>query len=145
MNNKKTGTKFERAFADILARNWFWIHLFQDNKNGQPCDMIAARNGHTYLFDCKNCDRDCFLLNRMEENQYNAMHLFELTGNSRGKFAIRFADEEIYLIDYWQIKALKDRGRKSIDRTDLKLYGEDFYIWLKNRNAIDGWSEDECR
>lgn len=31
----------------------------------------------------------------MEENQYNSMYLFEMTGNSRGKFAIRFFPDEI--------------------------------------------------
>ena len=44
---------FEREFAGKLAKNRFWVHRFQDNKNGQPCDVIAARNGKTYLFDQK--------------------------------------------------------------------------------------------
>lgn len=78
---------FEREFAGKLAKNRFWVHRFQDNKNGQPCDVIAARNGKTYLFDCKDC-AGAFQLSRVEENQYNAMYLFHLTGNSRGMFAV---------------------------------------------------------
>ena len=66
------------------------MHRFQDNKNGQPCDVIAARNGETYLVDCKDCQKDVFELRRVEENQYNAMLLFHMTGNSRGMFAVRF-------------------------------------------------------
>lgn len=145
MSNKSIGSRFEKDFAAVLADNWFWVHLFQDNKNGQPCDVIAARNGHAYLFDCKDCQGDYFQLSRLEENQYNAMHLFELTGNSRGKLAIQFAPEIIYLVDYWQIKALRDKGIRRINQADCRLYGEDFYIWLNTRNNIDGWSgEDAC-
>ena len=70
MSNKSAGTMFEREFAGKLAKNRFWVHRFQDNKNGQPCDVIAARNGKTYLFDCKDC-AGAFQLSRVEENQYN--------------------------------------------------------------------------
>lgn len=45
MSNKSAGTQFEREFAARLAAEGFWVHRFQDNKNGQPCDVIAARNG----------------------------------------------------------------------------------------------------
>ena len=140
MSNKAIGTKFEREFAEILASQGFWVHLFQDNRNGQPCDVMAARNGRTWLFDCKECQGSFFLLSRMEENQYNAMHLFEMTGNSRGKFAVRFSQEEIYLVDYWQLKVLMSKGLKRIDRMDCRIYGEDLQVWLNIRNSIDGWS-----
>lgn len=139
MNNKRAGTAFERDFAALLSGNGFWVHLFQDNRNGQPCDVVAARGGHTYLFDCKDCQRDSFLLRRMEENQYNAMHLFELAGNSRGKFAIRFPGGEIYLVDYWQLGVLRDKGVKRIGPEDCRLYGGEFTAWLDARNRVDGW------
>lgn len=142
MNNKKTGTAFEKAFADILAQNWFWVHLFQDNKNGQPCDVIAARNGYTYLFDCKDCQGDYFQLSRIEENQYNSMKLFELTGNSRGMFAIRFSETEIYLVQYWKLADLQDSGIKKLDRVLCRTYGEEFHQWLRSKNLIDGWSKN---
>lgn len=145
MSNKSIGTKFEKEFAGILAANWFWVHLFQDNKNGQPCDVIAARNGHTYLFDCKDCQGDFFPLSRMEENQYNAMKLFELTGNSRGMFAIRFPEKGICLIPYWQIKTLQEAGVKRIDLMGCHLHGQTFHDWLDARNKADGWGdEDAC-
>ena len=51
MSNKSAGTQFEREFASRLAAEGFWVHRFQDNKNGQPCDVIAARDGEAYLFD----------------------------------------------------------------------------------------------
>lgn len=143
MNNKKNGTDFERAFADSLAQSWFWVHIFQDNKNGQPCDVMAARNGHTYLFDCKDCQGDYFHLSRMEENQYNAMKLFELTRNSRGMFAVRFSENEIYLIQYWIIADLQNNGTKKLDRTGCRTHGIDFFQWLRNKNLTDGAKKND--
>lgn len=140
-NNKKEGSRFEREFAEILASHGFWVHRFQDNKNGQPCDVVASRNGHTYLFDCKDCKCDRFKLSRMEENQLNAMHLFEMAGNSRGKFAIQFPEGEIVLVDYWELKALRDGGVKSIRYEECILHGTHFAGWLYHRDKIDGWSE----
>ncbi|WP_349947318.1 hypothetical protein ABFV83_02195 [Lacrimispora sp. BS-2] len=132
VSNKKAGTDFEREFAELLSEEGFWVHMFQDNKNGQPCDVVAARNGVTYLFDCKDCEKDYFFLSRMEENQYNAMHLFELTGNEKGKFALRFSNQTIYLIDYDLIKHLQGKGIKQIDEPLCGRYGSNIDIWLGN-------------
>lgn len=132
VSNKKTGSDFEREFAELLASKGFWVHLFQDNKNGQPCDIVAAWNGVTYLFDCKNCEKDYFLLRRMEENQYNAMHLFELTGNEKGKFALRFSNQKIYLIDYDLIKHLQSRGIKQINEPICERHGSNIETWLND-------------
>jgi len=137
MNNKQAGTEFEKAFAGILAENWFWVHLFQDNRNGQPCDVIAARNGQTHLFDCKDCQGDFFQLNRMEENQYNAMKLFELTGNNKGMFAIRFRDEKIYLLEYDRIKELQTADFKRINSTVCRTQGKSLEEWLEQWNTED--------
>lgn len=142
MSNKAIGTQFERDFAAALYENGFWVHLFQDNYNGQPCDVIAARNGHTYLFDCKDCKGIFFRLDRMEENQLNAMRLFELTGNSRGKFVIRFEGGKIYLVDYWQLEALRNKGYKQIAPVDAGIYGMELSVWLSGQNAADGWSRE---
>ena len=138
VSNKKTGTDFEREFAELLAEEWFWVHMFQDNKNGQPCDIVAARNGITYLFDCKNCEKDYFLLSRMEENQYNAMYLFELTGNEKGKFALRFSNQNVYLIDYDIIKHLQNKGVKQIGEPHCLEYGCDIKDWLANLTESSG-------
>ena len=144
MSNKSAGTKFEREFAERLAAEGFWVHRFQDNKNGQPCDVIAARNGEAYLFDCKDCRGNFFELSRMEENQYNSMYLFEMTGNSRGKFAIRFFLDEIYLVDYWELDSMRKHGMKRIDRMACHMYGKSFDSWLKHRDAVDEWSENDA-
>ncbi len=144
MSNKAVGNQFESRFAMFLSDHGFWVHRFQDNRNGQPCDVIAARSGHAYLFDCKDCQGEWFLLHRLEENQYHAMKLFELSGNSRGMFVIQFhVPEEIYLVEYWQLSAMKDRGVKRIGRLDCQLYGRELRAWIRNKNQTDGWCEED--
>lgn len=138
ISNKSAGTQFEKDFAVRLAAEGFWVHLFQDNKNGQPCDMVAARNGITYLIDCKDCQGDFFELRRMEENQLNAMRMFEMTGNSRGKFAIRFASGKIFLVDYWQLEISRNNGMKRIDRAGCELFGFDLERWLRHCGRQEG-------
>lgn len=91
MSNKSSGTAFECDFAARLSGYGFWVHRLQDNRNGQPFDVIAARNGKAYAIDCKDCTDGIFRLSRMEENQLNAMRLWEETGNTEGLFAIRDA------------------------------------------------------
>lgn len=131
MSNKSNGTKFEREFAETLAKHWFWVHIFQDNRNGQPCDVVAARDGCTYLFDCKSCNENFFLLNRMEENQYNAMRLFDMTGNGKGMFAIRFPDNQIYLVGYDRIREMQEAGFKRINDTVCRTQGISMEEWMK--------------
>lgn len=138
MNNKSMGTKFEKEFAELLAGHWFWVHLFQDNKNGQPCDVIAAKNGRTYLFDCKNCETDCFLLSRAEENQINAMMLFSMMGNTPGMFAIRFPDNLIYLLTYTKVLELQEAGFKRINATVCRTQGITLEEWLERGNEDAG-------
>ena len=140
-SNKAAGNQFEREFASILADNHFWLHLFQDNQNGQPCDVSACKNGNTFLFDCKDCRGRYFELSRMEENQYNAMRLFELTGNSRGRLAVRFQGEDICLISYWRVAALLKNGIRRLDREGCIRHGEPFANWLARQKMKDRWGD----
>lgn len=141
MNNKIAGTKFEKEFAGILADNWFWVHLFQDNKNGQPCDVIAAKNGRAYLIDCKDCQSEIFSLSRIEENQINAMILFSMMGNAVGMFAIRFPDKQVYLLPYTKLQELQEAGFKRINATVCRTQGIPLEQWLdwSDRDAGDHW------
>ena len=130
MGNKTAGTAFEREFACRLAAEGFWVHLFQDNRNGQPCDIMAAREGETYLFDCKNCDRKYFRLSRMEANQLNAMELFCRAGNRGGMFAIRFPRGPVWLADYRVLRGLRDQGVKSLGISEIRTYARSLEDWL---------------
>ena len=67
MNNKRLGTAFEREFCELLAARGFWVHFMSPSASGaQPCDIIACRNNTPYLFDCKTCEKDTFLISRLE-------------------------------------------------------------------------------
>lgn len=144
MSNKAAGTQFEKEFADRLAAEGFWVHRFQDNKNGQPCDVIAARNGEAYLFDCKDCQKDVFELRRVEENQYNAMLLFRMTGNSRGMFAVRFQGEPVYLVDFHILKDLKNKGQNAIPKSVIPTYGRTLESWLDELNVMRAGDNNGC-
>ncbi len=123
MSNKDRGTAFEKDFAGILAVQGFWVHRLQDNKNGQPFDIIAAKNGHTYAIDCKDCQSDVFLLKRMEENQRNAMLLWKKCGNREPVFAVRYPDDEIWLFGYSVLCYLESKGWKQIRKEDAETAG----------------------
>ena len=54
-SNKQAGNAFERSFCEMLFSKGFWVHNFAQNRDGQPADVIAVRNGIAYLIDCKVC------------------------------------------------------------------------------------------
>lgn len=137
MSNKSEGTKFEKEFAQALSDKGFWVHCLKDNQNGQPFDVIAARKGSTYVFDCKDCQGDAFSLSRIEENQHNAMTLWSETGNHPGLFVIRFGDR-IYLLPHRMLILLKENGTKQLRIADAARYGRELNSWLEGRDKADG-------
>lgn len=136
MSNKSMGTEFEKEFAQMLAEKGFWAHCMKDNQNGQPFDVIAARNGATYVFDCKECQGESFRLSRIEENQHNAMSLWSSTGNRQGLFAIRIQGEVI-LVPHRMLAILKENGTKQAGYGDLLRYGRIFGQWIEHQDRLD--------
>lgn len=131
MSNKRVGTDFEREFAGMLSGYGFWVHRLQDNYNGQPFDVIAARDGEALVFDCKDCQTGYFKVSRIEENQKQAMKLWEECGNHEGLFAIRFPDLEIWILSY-SITKLLDRERiKSLSAEVIGKYAMNFQEWME--------------
>ena len=137
MSNKSAGTAFEQEFAKKLAGYGFWVHRMQDNQNGQPFDLIAAKNKRTYVFDCKDCQSGEFRLSRIEENQEQAMKLWSDTGNWEGMFVLQFSGR-IYLMPYHMLIALKKSGTKSIAEMDVIRYGKHLEAWVDLQRRIDG-------
>lgn len=136
MNNKKNGTAFERNFAELLSAEGFWAHCLKDNVNGQPFDVIAAKNGRTYVFDCKDCMTERFVLSRIEENQHNAMKLWSETENQPGMFAIKFSGR-IYLVSHGILEILEENGTKSITEIEARRYGRTFEQWCYSQHRLD--------
>ena len=108
MTNKKIGNDFESDFCEILFNEGFWVHNMAQNASGQPADVIAARNGKTYLIDCKVCSVRGFALSRMEENQDLSMELWKACGNGEGWFAVLIG-EQIAMIPHFTVKALRNQ------------------------------------
>lgn len=140
MSNKSNGTAFEREFAERLSDEGFWVHRMQDNQNGQPFDVIAAKDGVTYAFDCKDCQGSMFVLSRIEENQHNAMALWAETGNKPGLFAIRM-DGAVFLIPHKMLNVMQKQGVKSMRFGDLMHYGQGLERWLKAKKSIQAVME----
>lgn len=136
MSNKSNGTAFERKFAEVLAAEGFWAHCLKDNANGQPFDVIAARNGKAYAFDCKECQTGRFVLSRIEENQHNAMRLWAETGNCQGMFAVRFSGR-IYLIPHRMLEILAENGTKSISEVEARRCGRTLEQWCYSQHRMD--------
>ncbi len=119
MNNKRAGMAFERRFCEMLARDGFWAHFTGGNKNGQPADIIAARNREAYLIDAKDCENDRFVFSRIEDNQEMAMKRWAACGNGDGLFALN-TSEDVFLLTYSDVKKLEAVGAKSIGLNKIK-------------------------
>jgi len=127
--NRKTGTSFERQLCTNLAGHGFWAHQMAQNSQGQPFDVIAAKNGHTYPIDCKVCEKDVFRLERVEENQYSAMTLWRQTGNGEGWFALRMTNGEVWFISLETMERAMFT-RRSLYWSEIKQFGITLEEWV---------------
>lgn len=133
-DNRKVGTSFEQTLCRRLSDFGFWAHNLAQNKQGQPFDVIAAKNGHTYPIDCKVCEKDIFRLERVEENQYSAMTLWRQTGNGEGWFALRMTNGEVWFISFEDMERAM-LTRKSLYWSEISQFG----ITLKEWVSKCGW------
>ncbi len=104
--NRKVGNGFEKDLCRSLAASGFWCHNLAQNSQGQPFDVIAARNGVSYPIDCKDCAKDIFKMERIEENQFSAMSLWKETGNGESWFALRMRNGAVYLFSFTVLREL---------------------------------------
>lgn len=130
MSNKSDGTSFEKEFADLLSGYGFWAHRLQDNRNGQPFDLIAVKDGETCIFDCKVCQNDAFSLDRVEENQKLAMQLWSECGNREGLFALKLPSG-IRILPYTGAMELIDSGCKRLAGWQMFKNTISFEEWIK--------------
>ena len=130
-NNKKLGNTFENEFCEMMFMLNFWVHNLAQNKSGQPADVIAARNGKTYLIDCKVCSNRGFALSRMEENQDLSMELWKACGNGEGWFAVLIG-EQIAMIPHFTVKALRNQ-QSYMNELEIREYGTPLEKWLKKK------------
>ena len=133
--NKKLGNKFEKELSEILYNAGYWVHLLNQNKNGQPADIIAVKNKKAYLIDAKVCSLEKFAFKRVEENQRLSMQMFIECGNTTPYFALK-ARNEIYMLSYKTIRDLISQGKKQLNFEEINKYGTRLSTWLRIKEVV---------
>ena len=135
MINKKLGNKFEKELSEILYNAGYWVHLLNQNKNGQPADIIAIKNKKAYLIDAKVCSLEKFAFKRVEENQHLSMQMFIDCGNTTPYFALK-ARNEIYMLSYKTIRDLIKQGKKQLNFEEINKYSTRLSTWLRIKEVV---------
>lgn len=135
MINKKLGNKFEKELSEILYNAGYWVHLLNQNKNGQPADIIAVKNKKAYLIDAKVCSLEKFAFKRVEENQRLSMQMFIECGNTTPYFALK-ARNEIYMLSYKTIRDLISQGKKQLNFEEINKYSTRLSTWLRIKEVV---------
>lgn len=128
--NRKTGVAFERDLCASLAGYGFWVHDLAQNRQGQPFDVIAVRNYVPHAIDCKDCARNVFRLDRMEENQITAMTRWRETGNGDGWFMLRLTSGEVFALGFGRLMSLA-QTRKVLTETEIRTVGTPLAVWVE--------------
>lgn len=128
-SNKKLGNEFENELAEILAENGFWVHLLNQNKSGQPADIIATKNRQSFLIDAKVCTDNKFKLDRIEENQHLAMQKWKNCGNGEGWFALKVASGT-YMISHSVMKEVSETNTE-LKYIEIVAIGIELEKWMK--------------
>ena len=139
-DNRSSGSRFEQELSHLLAENGFWVHVMQQNKAGQPADIIAVKGKFHTLIDCKVIsDNNGFPFERVEENQKYAMRMFQRKCGELCYFALKTPDNEIHLVSMERIETLKNRGRKRLTEKDIQDQTWSLEKWI---DSSELWAED---
>lgn len=139
-DNRTSGGRFEQELAEILFKHGFWAHVMQQNKAGQPSDIIAVKGKYHTLIDGKVVsDNEGFPFSRIEENQRSAMHMFTRRGGELCYFAIKLPDETVWLVSLSRLETLESRGKKRLTDDEIRKQTWSLESWLK---SSDDWSKD---
>lgn len=138
-DNRTTGGRFEQELSQVLAEHGFWVHVMQQNKAGQPADIIAVKGKFHTLIDCKVCDGGFFSFDRIEDNQRSAMKLFFRRGGELSYFALKLPDGSVRMVSLERCETLKGRGKKRIFEADMTKETWNIDDWLESSKV---WAED---
>ena len=139
-DNRSNGGRFEQDLSHALAENGFWVHVMQQNKSGQPADLIAVKGHFHTLIDCKVISGDKgFPFSRVEDNQKLAMRTFQRRCGELCYFALKLPDESVWMISMERIETLKGRGKKRLTEDEIRTQTWSLENWLE---ASHEWSKD---
>ena len=132
-SNKSNGNRFEQELAERLSSYGVWVHVLQQNKAGQPADLIVCKGLYATLIDCKVISNDRgFPLRRVEENQRYAMHRFTETTGRMCWFAMKLPDESVHFLSSMAVFTLFYGSEKSISEADIRRYSIPLQKWIDN-------------
>ena len=137
-DNRSTGNRFEQELSHLLAEDGFWVHVFQQNKSGQPADIIAVKGKFHTLIDCKICDSGYFSFERIEENQRMAMSSFTRKSNELCYFALKLPDGSIRMVSLSRLVTIMGRGRKRLAEKDMPTETWLLEDWLASSDVWGG-------
>lgn len=139
-DNRTTGGRFEQDLSHVLAEHGFWCHVMQQNKSGQPADLIAVKGHFHTLIDCKVIsDNKGFPFERIEENQRSAMKMFFRKCYELCYFALKLPDETVWMVSLERLDTFKNRGQKRLSEEDIRGKTWSLESWLE---SSDTWAED---
>jgi len=129
MSKILSGARFEKWFQNDLKRMGYWALRIPTGADGsQPADIIAVRDGHAMLVDCKVVGNKSgrFPFTRVEENQKLAYIKWARTGNGCDTYYFAMLwEDKVYMIPQGKIIELENQGKKSLHLVDM---GEK-YFW----------------
>lgn len=130
-DNRSVGGRFEQDLSHLLADAGFWVHVMQQNKAGQPADIIAVKGMYHTLIDCKVVSDDKgFDFARVEENQRYAMRMFQRKAHELCWFAIRLPDGSVWMVPMERIEIMKNRGKRRLTDNDIRTQTTPIAKWL---------------
>ena len=139
-DNRTTGNRFEQGCAKVLSAHRFWAHVMQQNKAGQPADIIAVKGKFHTLIDCKVIsDNKGFPFERIEDNQRQAMKMFFRKGGELCYFALKLPDNSIWMVSLERLDTFMHRGMKRLSDDAIHKQTWSLEKWLE---SSDIWSED---
>lgn len=132
MSNRATGNRFETELAKTLAEHGFWCHVLQQNKAGQPADIIAVKRRYHTLIDCKviSGEKIVFPFSRVEENQKFAMSRFQERGGQVCWFALRLPGGDVRMLSYFNVLRMMKSGKKALSGDELIRRTNELNVWL---------------
>lgn len=142
-DNRTTGGRFEQDLSHKLAENGFWVHVMQQNKAGQPADIVAVKGKFHTLIDCKVIsDNKGFPFERVEENQKFAMRMFQKKAGELCYFALKLPDNSIWMVSLERIETLKCRGNSKLSDNDIRTKTWSLEKWLETSETW-AWRKHE--
>ena len=135
-DNRSNGGRFEQELSHILSEAGFWVHVMQQNRSGQPADIIAVKGKFHTLIDCKVIsDNKGFSFDRIEDNQRSAMKMFQKKCGDLCYFALKLPDGTMWMVAMERLQTLENRGRRRLTDNDIRTQTWSLEDWLKSSHT----------